>query len=432
MRVVRLVRISRSSLYLMQYVAVVHYLRNLVQQRDRLMKRRRLPLAMKYGSRGADEREFMMVDGSNADSEKEDVEGLETNSETSGADYPLEDVMVRTETRSAREVVERIGKGRYIMDPEFQRAFVWDVEKQSKLIQSCVMRIPLPVFYVAESPDGRIIVVDGLQRLTTFFRFLKNEFKLTGLSPKQGPKHYLEDKLFKDLEPRLQERIEDTQLVLYILDRKAPEAARLDIFDRVNSGAPLTRQQMRNALYSGKATQWLRDQAASAEFQKVNAGSLKSKTMRDREAINRFAAFYLLGYKTYVSGEMDEFLARALGHMNSARPSELADLQDRFRHSMKWNYSLFGPHAFRKSLKENHTNASRTPLNISMFDVFSVCFARISEAQFVNNKEKIKRKVISLMNDETFVFHVSYSTNSGNQVTGRFEEAHEKFAEYLI
>lgn len=373
-----------------------------------------------------------MVDGSNADSEKDDVEGLDMEPETSRADYPLEDVMVRTETRSAREVVERIGKGRYIMDPEFQRAFVWDVEKQSKLIESCVMRIPLPVFYVAEAPDGRIIVVDGLQRLTTFSRFLKNEFKLSGLSPKQGAPHYLEGKFFNDLEPRLQERIEDTQLVLYILDRKAPEAARLDIFDRVNSGAPLTRQQMRNALYSGKATQWLRDQAASAEFQKVNAGSLKSKTMRDREAINRFAAFYLLGHKAYVSGEMDEFLARSLAYMNSAPPSELADMQDRFRHSMKWNYRLFGLQAFRKSLKEDNANAWRTPLNISMFDVFSVCFAKISEAHLLADEEGFKRKVISLMRDDTFVFHVSYSTNSGSQVTGRFEEALEKFAEYLI
>lgn len=399
---------------------------------DRPPKRAGLPLQTKYDTSESDEREFNMMSGSNADSDKDDVEGLDTEPEASRRDYPLEDVMVRTETRSAREVVERIGKGRYIMDPEFQRAFVWDVEKQSKLIESCVMRIPLPVFYVAEATDGRIIVVDGLQRLTTFSRFLKNEFKLGGLSPKQGTKHYLEDKYFRDLEPRLQERIEDTQLVLYILDRKAPEAARLDIFDRVNSGSPLTRQQMRNALYSGNATQWLREQAASVEFQNVNAGSLKSKTMRDREAINRFAAFYSLGHKSYVSGEMDEFLARALAHMNSVSPSELDEMQDRFRHSMRWNYRLFGLQAFRKSLRENNPNAPRTPLNISMFDVFSVCFARISENNLLADEAGFKSKVISLMQDDAFVFQVSYSTNSGSQVTGRFEKAFEKFAGYLV
>jgi hypothetical protein len=374
-----------------------------------------------------------MNSNSTDQSDQDDIEGLDPASDASRGDYPLEDVMVRTETRSAREVVDRISKGRYIMDPEFQRAFVWDLDKQSKLIESCVMRIPLPVFYVAEAPDGRIIVVDGLQRLTTFHRFLNNEFKLSGLPRSNaGVAHYLEDKFFEDLEPRLQERIEDTQLVLYILDRKAPEAARLDIFDRVNSGAALTRQQMRNALYSGKATQWLRDQAASLEFKTVNAGSLKSKTMRDREAINRFAAFYLLGHKSYVGGEMDAFMAKALVQMNATSSKDLDNLQHLFRHSMKWNFSLFGTQAFRKSLKENDPKAWRTPLNISMFDVFSVSFARIAEDTFTAKQDKIKNKVMQLMSDDTFLFSISYSTNSANQVLSRFEDAHEALQEYFF
>lgn len=365
--------------------------------------------------------------------EKDDIEGDDPSPDASRGAYPLEDVMVRTETRSAREVVQRVSKGRYIMDPEFQRAFVWDIAKQSKLIESCVMRIPLPVFYVAEAPDGRIIVVDGLQRLTTFYRFLKNEFALTGLSNKDpnSQPHYLEGKNFQSLDARFQERIEDTQLVLYILDRKAPEAARLDIFDRVNSGAPLTRQQMRNALYSGPATAWLRDQANSEEFKSVNAGSLKSKTMRDREAINRFAAFYLLGYNNYLSGEMDEFMARALVKMNKATSSDLRELAQRFRVSMEWNKKLFGSQAFRKSLRENNPDAWRTPLNISMFDVFSVCFAKISAATFNKKEKKIKSAVLNLMQDDDFIFSISYSTNSGAQVQGRFEDAYEKLEGYF-
>jgi len=56
----------------------------------------------------------------------------------------------------------RINNDRYDLNPDFQRDYLWDVGKQSRLIESCVMRIPLPVFYVAEAKDGRIIVVDGL------------------------------------------------------------------------------------------------------------------------------------------------------------------------------------------------------------------------------------------------------------------------------
>src|SRR5450830_1477801 len=150
------------------------------------------------------------------------------------------------------------------------------------------MRIPLPVFYVAEAPDGRIIVVDGLQRLTTFARFLGNELRLTGLTSENVSGHALEGKYFSELPLNLQERVQDTQLTMYILDAKAPERARLDIFERVNSGEPLTRQQMRNALYNGPATQWLKLAAEKDSFRDATGRSLNVKTMRDREAINRF------------------------------------------------------------------------------------------------------------------------------------------------
>lgn len=216
------------------------------------------------------------------------VEGLEVGPSDGWGDYPLDAVFVRTETRSVSEVVKRIENKRYILDPDFQRDFVWSPQKQSKLIESCIMRIPLPVFYVAEAKDGRIVVVDGLQRLTTFARFLGNQFKLTGLASGEDASgsHELEGKFFETLPLGLQERVQDTQLTMYILDAKAPERARLDIFERVNSGEPLTRQQMRNALYNGNATNWLKAAAEGDAFRSATGQSLNPKTMRDREAIN--------------------------------------------------------------------------------------------------------------------------------------------------
>lgn len=189
---------------------------------------------------------------------EEKIEGLETEDLTEEiSSYRLEDIMVRKDSRTVGDVVKRIMAGRYSMNPDFQRDFIWKPEKQSKLIESCVMRIPLPVFYVAEGEDGRITVVDGLQRLSTFRAFLNNDLKLMGL----GNNHPLQGCRFMDLPINLQERIEDTQITLYILDKNAPESMRLDIFDRVNSGIPLSRQQMRNALYNGQATRWLADMA---------------------------------------------------------------------------------------------------------------------------------------------------------------------------
>ncbi len=149
-----------------------------------------------------------------ADAEQLDLEGTGEDDSSDFKDYPLESVFIRTENRTVQSVVERIRAGRYVLDPDFQRDFVWEIDKQSRLIESCIIRIPLPVFYVAEATDGRIMVVDGLQRLTTFDRYLSDRFALTGLGRVAGRvKQEFDSKRFSELPIHLQERIQDTQLV---------------------------------------------------------------------------------------------------------------------------------------------------------------------------------------------------------------------------
>jgi uncharacterized protein with ParB-like and HNH nuclease domain len=141
--------------------------------------------------------------------------------------YPIDSVLIRYETRTVFEIVRRIKKGAFQLAPDFQRDYIWTENQQSRLIESCLMRIPLPVFYLAEELDGKIIVVDGQQRLTTFTRYLSNEFALQGLASES----LLNQKKFDDFSPKLQNRLEDTQLILYSIDNKVPEEARLDIFE---------------------------------------------------------------------------------------------------------------------------------------------------------------------------------------------------------
>lgn len=359
------------------------------------------------------------------DGQTEDIEGIDQIAGDLG-EYPIDSVLIRTENRTVFDVVRRMKKGQYILDPDFQREFVWDLDKQSKLIESALMRIPLPVFYLAEQDDGRIIVVDGLQRLTTFYRFMRDEFALRNLT---GSSDGFNGKHFNDLAPKFQTRIEDTNLTLYLIDSKVPERARLDIFDRVNSGVALSRQQMRNCLYSiGPATRWLRDQARSEWFLQATGRSLNWKTMRDRESINRFCGFYLLGVEGYerCSGDMDEFLAATLSYMNTLDQTALDDLAGKFQHSMENNYRVFGAHAFRK-----HTSQSqpRNVINIALFDVLSVLMADYS-AEFVEtSRETIQELFYDLMENDSFLRAISLGTNSLSNVRARFSIAREAFKE---
>lgn len=354
--------------------------------------------------------------------DEELIEGLDDSEESSLGDYPIDTLLIRNENRTVFDVVRRIRSGGFVMNPDFQRDFIWDLEKQSRLIESVVMRIPLPVFYLAEDSQGKTIVVDGLQRLTTFRNFLDGEFKL-----KLSHQESLDNKRFSDLSPKIQNRIEDCNLVLYILDSKVPERAKFEIFERVNGGVALTRQQMRNCLFNGPATLWLKQEASTRLFCEATGNSLDTKKMRDREFVNRFCAFTLVGVDVY-GRDMDEFLARALFIMNDSTDEKRENLSTRFRLSLKNNFDLFGRHAFRKHVPgQDH----RSVVNASLWDVMSTILARYPNDLVIKRAEELKEVFYPLLKDDDFNDAITYSPNSANKVKRRFSMADKKFKEVL-
>ncbi len=341
-------------------------------------------------------------------------------------EYPLDSVVVRAEQRTVFEVMRRIKQGGFILDPEFQRGFVWNEFKQSRLIESVLMRIPLPVFYLAEQEDGRVVVVDGLQRLKTFERYLNNEFTL------QLPKDRLSmhGKKFSELPFRYQQRIEDTPLAVYLVDPKVSEKIRLDIFDRVNSGTPLSRQQMRNAIYMGQATRWLKKESLSEEFLLATGRSLSSKSMRDREVINRFCAFLLCDdVQSEYTGDMDDFLAETLKKMNKMSTVQLDEMSRKFRRSMINNFFLFEKHTFRRHTPES---TWRSVINVALFDVLSVLMTRFDIDYVREYATEMRERFYALMESEDFVTSIStsinaLSTNSVTKVRARFNMIQEAY-----
>jgi len=340
----------------------------------------------------------------------DEPEGLDQQSLNLGA-FPIDSLMIRTDYRTVFEVCRRIDSNQYVMDPDFQRQFVWGVDRQSKLIESALLRIPLPVFYLAESSDGKVVVVDGLQRLTTFHRFLNGQFSLRDLAFAKE----LNGSKFNELDPSLKNRLEDTQLTLYLIDSKVPDEAKYEIFERVNGGVPLTRQQMRNCLYVGDATRWLGRMADHNDFLEATARSLNWKTMRDRECINRFAGFYVRGVNRY-GGEMEDFLNLTLKEMNIA--CDFEQLTADFLKSMRVNEAIFGRHAFRKSIGEGY---SRSVINVALFDIFSVEFAAWPEDVAKARANDIRIATKFMLNDEDFLEAISRSTNSTRNVRTRFQ-----------
>jgi hypothetical protein len=349
----------------------------------------------------------------------EEIEGLSDPADEGLGEYPIDTLLIRTEVRTVFEMVRRIDSGAVIMNPDFQRDFVWDSKKQSRLIESVLMRIPLPVFYLAETRKGEVIVVDGLQRLSTFQSFLRKKTRLV------LPKHNLDTKTFEDLDVKLQNRIEDCQLQLYLIDSKVPERAKLDIFERVNNGEPLTRQQMRNCLYSGKATRFLQQQAATKLFLEATGHSLNQQRMRDREFVNRFCAFRLLSIDDY-KNDMDAFLAKSLELMNTLADDELQKLEQALERGLRNNHLLFERHAFRK---HHPGREDRSVINASLWDVMSTILADYPTELVTERASEARIALYDLLKRDAFDSAITYSPNSTRSVRTRFELAKDRYAE---
>lgn len=333
--------------------------------------------------------------------------------------YPNAAVKVEKNQYSIFQVNRMKNKrGEIILNPEFQRNDVWHLKQKCELVESILMGIPIPIIYLFESKEGKKIVVDGRQRITALTEFLDNKFAL-------GKLQILKDfngKKFEDLEPKYQSMYEDYQLSCYIIQPPTPERVKYDIFDRVNrKGTQLNSQEMRNALYHGKATCLIDELSSSKEFLQATGGGISSMRMRDKYVILRALAFYIWRYcneevKEQNNGEsieyrsdMDDFLARTMIFLNTeATDKFILKCKDMFLRAMKNSYRIMGKDCFRF---ESETT-SRRPISMPLFEILTVLFSKENIDFNAGIGEKVERfKKEECDHQPSFAGNVDSSSN---------------------
>lgn len=366
----------------------------------------------------------------------EDVEE-ETEGPTSTIVNPFdpEDIDVITRTPNVNLLLSRLKSNRLDLEPDFQRkSGIWNAQRMSRLIESLLLKIPLPTMYAAESQEGddRWIIVDGVQRISTIASFVnpslvpKLKFsKLVGLE-------YLdeyEEFSYEDLSPRLQTRIQETEFILNLIRRGTPEPVMFNIFARINTGgAPLTRQELRHALTPGEGRVLLRELAESPAFKRATGGRVRSDRMEDREMILRFIAFYLAGVDSYtLRTDFDGFLTAALKELSGIGPRRRATVAKVFTRALGTAEAIFGNHAFRKSLPGDDR---RAPVNKALFEAVLVSLARLTVAQqrAVSSRAKVVvDRFRELLSDADFVAAISSGTGDYRKVQLRHDRVREAF-----
>jgi len=355
----------------------------------------------------------------------EQGESLTTEDEDIGAaDHPLKPYDVaklKVEQRplSVFQALRKIEKGEIVLDPEFQRAFVWDEIRQSRLIESILIRIPLPAFYLDATDEVRWSVVDGLQRLTTLHRFCRGgSFPLKGLEFIAE----LSGLRFAELPQKYKVLIEDdTQLIFNNLLPGTPVKAKFTIFSRVNTGGMLlTSQEIRHALQQGKITKLLRVLTRSTEFLESTGGALESLRMTDREVTLRALSFMAFGYEAYRNfDDLNAFLVDSMERFNKEYSDEsLNALGEQFKHSLLKVHGVFGRYSFRKYY---HRGGRRSPFNKALFEAWISAVTPYPTEVLLRRQERIATAFLGAVNtDMEFVKSITTSTGQLNAVRTRF------------
>jgi uncharacterized protein with ParB-like and HNH nuclease domain len=203
-----------------------------------------------------------------------------------------------------------------IIDPDFQRNVVWELDKKSKFIESVILNFPLPPWYLNQTKEGKQIIVDGLQRATALHEFVNDKFKLSGLEALTRLNGYTFSEL-KKLPDDYQTRIEYKKLYVYFIKPSVPVKVVYDIFNRVNTGGTkLERQEVRNCIFSGKSTKLLKQLSEKEYFIKAIDNGVSPKRMKDRKVILRYLAFKLFDYEKDYQGDMSDFVEIAMKKIN--------------------------------------------------------------------------------------------------------------------
>ena len=361
------------------------------------------------------------------------LDGNDTSNEDIQILNPFNPTSIRVDTKNMQmdALIKRMRENEIDLEPSFQRRNnIWNDQVQSRLIESMLIKIPLPAFYMDATNDDKWIIVDGLQRLNTVRRFvIDKKLALTSLE-------FLTDyngKKFNEIPRNFQRRIEETDIVVYLIQPGTEKRAKFDIFRRINTGGlPLTPQEMRHALNQGQATDFLKELAESENFLRATANGVSPKRMEDRECVLRFLAFSLLPSEKYTDYNFDQFLNDRMAELNTLSQIDISKLRLAFFKAMNLAEKIFDNDAFRKRYQINKT---RHPINKALFECWSVNLSKLTneeEKTLIKKKDELKSKFIqSLLEDREFEVSISQGTGSINRVKYRFSKIKKLIREVL-
>lgn len=363
------------------------------------------------------------------DSESDNDENEENDTLSLLIDIPS----IRRQTPSFALLYERLLYDEIEIQPDYQRKDrIWSDDKKSKLIESILMGLPLPIFYFGERKNDNWVVIDGLQRLTTVQDFMQNKFPLkldASSSVATANNQY-----FKDFNRNNIRAIREFEITAYVIDIEDPRSNKFitELFHRINTyGVKLSDQEIRSAIYFGPSVFYLKLLASSKIFTLATSNTINPKRQKDLELCLGALSFIINGYKDYRHNKFDDFLTSTMKCINDLTERKinkenvisfisdsmfLTTVTKNFEQSLKFCHELFGKDAFKKIRKAT----KKDPISKPLFETIVTIFANISEDQrekIRTNKESFKNTLYNAITDDSQLYSTwtSQSYIDGNR-----------------
>ncbi|CAC9567036.1 hypothetical protein [uncultured Gammaproteobacteria bacterium] len=342
--------------------------------------------------------------------------------------FSVKDIKVTHATIMLSNIISRL-KHKEISIPNYQRhPNLWSIKQKSRLIESILLKLPLPVFYFDVSNPDKWEIVDGLQRISTIEHFFSDKkwFRLKDLE-------FLTDlngKKASELDRTMQRTLDETQFITYQIEAQTPKEVRYSIFNRINTGGlSLKPQEIRQALnQAGLGVKFLADIAENEVFK--NVVGISNERMAGQELALRFMAFKTLGDDKFKI--MNNFLDLAMEEIDAKSEQELRILQSDLIAVLEFSEQVLGEkHRFSRSIVDEERNKL---VNLSLFDVLTVCLDEVENKDlFLENKDFFVTKFKKMLLDESsdLVISITKGTSGKWAKDTRFRIIRDLIAETL-
>ena len=317
---------------------------------------------------------------------------------TDSIDFPLSNIR------------EMIAEGDIIPNPDYQRDYIYNDKQASKLIESFLIRIPIPSVYLCQEYDESYSVIDGQQRLTSVARYLNNEFALTGLTTLSE----LNGKIFKNLDKSIQKKLKSSKINAVVILKESQEL-KYEIFARLNQGSVSLRpQELRNCIYRGTFNEMLEDIAKNnKQLNELFHDDNNRKSYQER-ILRFFALRNFLEYKSSMKNTMNYFMGR---HQHDDEAS-IAEFKDLFNSTIDAIKQVLGNNAF--FMVDRKSKKFLEKFSGSVYDSIIIPFSFLKKSELMRHADEIREAIYNIKaNDDQYKDFTYAATGSKHRVIGR-------------